>query len=246
MKTSAKSSTRTLSRVACFLSAAIITMGLSACEPEDELTPANNEAQSRHEQPVYYDESTLENLGYGLDNYNVLPPGDPGAVTLDPLTGAIIPASGSKANIQQPVNPDLFNVIIIDHQSARSRLPDYKVTVRSDGLVIFEGRNNVRIRERVSFPLTDITLPALVEIFDQGRFYGIVSDIVIRPDLPYVATTFQPALERRPVTKIDNYQDSPAALIGIRTMVEELLGIHKFVYYDLSHGAEAVVSPDNF
>jgi Domain of unknown function (DUF6438) len=119
-------------------------------------------------------------------------------------------------------------VIRIDHFAGRSRLPDYSVTVRSDGLVIYEGRENVRVRGRQTFMMTDITVPVLKEIFDRKGFFHIVPDFVHHADMPYVVTSYQPTVLRKAKSIADNLT-IPATLIGIREEVETLLGIDRFV-----------------
>ena len=63
-----------------------------------------------------------------------------------------------------------FSMIKIDHQAGRTRLPDYSVTINSDGIVQFEGRRNVAKIGKVSFVIAAGTLQELLFVFKSGGF----------------------------------------------------------------------------
>jgi hypothetical protein len=202
-------------------------LGLTACE-EGELTPSSIDELSRQQnERAFYAETSPENVSYGLDNYtlNGQSSGTHQA-ELAPLAGS--PESGPEQQNVGAIPAGTLNVIRIDHFAGRSRLPDYSVTVRSDGLVIYEGRENVRVRGRQTFMMTDITVPVLKEIFDRKGFFHIVPDFVHHADMPYVVTSYQPTLLRKAKSTADNHS-IPATLVGIRQEVETLLGIDRFV-----------------
>jgi hypothetical protein len=238
MKTSAKSPKQSFGNYTGIIGLTLLFAGLAACEKEAELNPSNNDLTETSQKATYYDDKSGGVMYPGTDYYSSPDPsGD--------VKRSGIESPETWPNIQEPIGPHFFNVIKIDHYGARSRLPDYSVTVRSDGLVIYEGRNHVRVRDRVTFYMSGITLPVLNEIFVEGRFYNITSDVVISADRPYVLTTYQPSVARRPKSIADNYKDYPAQLIQIRSEVENLLGIGRFVYNDFP-ALPASLSPSAF
>jgi len=143
-----------------------------------------------------------------------------------------LPAVGvSDASSEQGIltASTLFTVIKIVHQAANSHMPAYSVIVRSDGMVIYDGVENVGVKGRVAFKMTDITFPVLHEVFDQYSFYYIQPDFRVYADMPVVFTTYQPTATAAAKTIYDDYHSNPQKLVLIRTTVENLLGIDKYV-----------------
>jgi len=122
-----------------------------------------------------------------------------------------------------------FNVIKIDHLAGNSKLPEYSVTVRSDLWVIYEGKKNVRVVDKISFRISDREMTKFINIFKANDFYNQSSDLDIAWGLPIVLTTFRPSQPNKPFTIYDDCYNNPEKLVLIRKSVEEVLGIDRFV-----------------
>ena len=129
-----------------------------------------------------------------------------------------------------------FTVIAIDHQAGRNRLPDYRVTVKSDGTVLFEGRRNVVVRGKVSFTIGAGRLSELIAVFKNGGFMKMKDQLDLNPELPRVATSFSAvdvdgANSAKMKTLVDNNK-LPAALVRMREKAELILHTERFVTGD--------------
>ncbi|MFI5220067.1 MAG: DUF6438 domain-containing protein [Bacteroidia bacterium] len=139
----------------------------------------------------------------------------------------------SHSNLRLSNQPEVpFTLIEIDHQALRSHLPDYKVTVQSNGMIIFEGRRNVTVMGKRYFEVPKSTLIILEEIFKEDGFYAIQSHLVLHPDAPYVLTSFRMYRDARLKTLADD-NSNPESLIRIRSAVEEVLEIQRYVHLKL-------------
>ena len=202
-----------------------IVVGSTGCQKEDELMPSGNNSISHSGARTATVDLNNNITYYTLDK----------SISIDEALAQIsnrtLPTADQFAtsNIGAISKTEVYNVIKIDHQSGKSRLPDYTVTVRSDGWVIYDGHLYVRVLDRIAFRMTDITFPVLHEIFDQYSFYYIFPDFKPYADAPMVYTTYQPYQLERPRMIYDDYHDNPAKLVMIRTTVENLLGIGRFV-----------------
>jgi hypothetical protein len=167
--------------------------------------------------------SILFMAGCGKDDV-VIPQGKDQAKGID-IPRQIQPADQSASADQF----DLFGLIQIDHSSARTSMPDYVVTVRSDASVVFEGRRNCAVNEIREFQASAVMMRKLILIYYESKFYSIEDNLSLAADLPMVTTTCSGAELKGSRSLIDYYGSDPAALIQFRTKVEEALDIAKLV-----------------
>ena len=128
-----------------------------------------------------------------------------------------------------------FNVIEIDHQAFRSHLPDYKVTVQSNGMIIFEGRRNVTVMGKRFFEVPKSTMKFLEEVIKEEGFFSIHSQLVLHPDSPYSLTSIRMNRNERFKSLADD-NSGPEKLIRIRSAIESILEIERFVHLKLPGG----------
>ncbi|MFI5220068.1 MAG: DUF6438 domain-containing protein [Bacteroidia bacterium] len=146
-----------------------------------------------------------------------------------PLTGTSAVAGADLRQIGPP--PPIarpFVMITIDHQAMRSFLPDYSVTVYSDGTVLFAGRKNVGTLGKVSFSVDQSKLKEVLSVFKQMEFYSIRSDRQINPDVPRTLTSLAESKTSRVKTLVDDNRE-PGKLVNLRKTVEWVLQIDQYV-----------------
>ena len=137
-------------------------------------------------------------------------------------------SDGIAAGRQIAPRSDAFEMIKIDHIAARTSMADYSVSVKSDGIVTFEGRRNVAVIRKETFKISEARLAELSKMFTDAKFNSINDKLTIVPDLPYHLTTYCASAELRSKTILDNSQE-PLNLIDLRIRVEKVLDISKYV-----------------
>jgi len=138
-------------------------------------------------------------------------------------------ASGKKDQSQ-----DLFfQLLKIDHSGAGTYLPDYSVTVRSDGHVTFIGRKYVGYIGKKEFDLTDEKYFELTSLLNERGFYHITDNLQLNDDvnIPVNATTYRASLSANELTLIDFNKGYPADLIQLRMQAEWILDLSYYIYY---------------
>jgi hypothetical protein len=145
------------------------------------------------------------------------------------VTGAQVQPAANPVNLS-------YQAITINHLAARTTLPDYEVTVYSDGNVIFEGRRNTAFIGTKNFKIDERTFSKLTDMFSSSHLFDVPQAAGSVPgselaDVPEVLTSFTNGIHP-PVTLTD-YNDSHAMpeLISLRTRAEALLNIDYLISF---------------
>jgi hypothetical protein len=140
--------------------------------------------------------------------------------------------SSMERNSQQLENTISYEMLSINHNKMFSTLPDYKVTLQSNGSVIFEGRKNTAF-----IGITKLMVP--IETANEIRdlylslHLGKSADQPVNIDLPINTTTFKANFGKMAVSRNDyNSSRDPEMqkLIQARIETEKMLGIERLVY----------------
>ncbi len=132
------------------------------------------------------------------------------------------------ARQKQPADQSPFTLITIDHSAAQTHLPDYSVTIRSDGNILFNGRRNTAVSGKVEFKAPQKVMTQLRVMFTEANLSDM-ENLPSVPDLPSIATTFKAATNAEAITRIDFNHNNPRELIQLRTKTETLLKISTLV-----------------
>lgn len=133
----------------------------------------------------------------------------------------------SAANNSSKESPTMaFTSIKIDHIAAKSLLPDYSVTVNSNGTATYEGRRNVYIKGNVDFKITSSSLWEINNVCMGTNFFKMRGGYNSIPDMPGVETTFT-LLEQHRI--LSDYEGLPAELVSFRTKIEKALDLSRFI-----------------
>lgn len=123
-------------------------------------------------------------------------------------------------------------MIKIDHNAARSLMPDYCVSVKFDGNIIFEGRRNVSYIGKKEWKLDMNKLYAVKKLFEQSGFNMIEDNLSLLADVPMVSTTWCATPSNIPKTLVDYNGDYPEGLISLRQKAEYILDLTMLIYPD--------------
>lgn len=134
-------------------------------------------------------------------------------------------------DIALPAFPVSFRSIKIDHNAGKSLiLPGYSVTVYSDGLVIYDGKRNVRLKGVITFKTTPEVLREINKMTSRLNFFNIPGLTGISQDLPTVTTTFiENEMEPRTAIIIDDMSGYPKQIVAFRTQLEQMLNLSSYL-----------------
>jgi hypothetical protein len=122
-----------------------------------------------------------------------------------------------------------FTMLVIDHSSAQTNLPSYKLELQENGTGLFTGRKNTAILGSKKIFVTGEMIQQIKEIMRANKFETLEN----RPfvfDLPIVSTTFRKDKLSEAITKLDyNESDKSNILLVMRETIEQMLGISRFV-----------------
>jgi len=160
-----------------------------------------------------------------------------------------------KDNIMQPgtessdvsgkiaaVNPSTsaYEMIKINHISARSLLPDYEVDLFTDLTVRFTGRRNTSTMGEKIFKTDEHTFFYLKDMFESSHLFDLIPGNTppdnSLADIPQVFTTFNNGIHT--VTLVDNNTGVPKDLYQLRVKAEEMLHIPVLLYGDFPVGPQ--------
>lgn len=138
-------------------------------------------------------------------------------------------ALGNEKLSRPEIRPN--EIIRIDHQAARSFLPDYMVSLYDNGTVVFYGRKNVANYGKVTYRISESTMQEFSQIVKATDFFNISDTLTYQQDRPLTITTFsfpihpagEPWFDSAAKSLIDYNGTYPEALIGMRVKVERLL-----------------------
>ena len=135
------------------------------------------------------------------------------------------------ARVSKNNNEGPFALLLINHSAARTNLPDYSVTVMSDGAIIFNGRRNTRFIGTHKYSASSSLIDALTRIYVKNRFSEI-EELPFIFDLPSNSTSFRMDANSEIITRLDYNNPASNKLINLRIKTEELLKISHLVYKD--------------
>ena len=139
------------------------------------------------------------------------------------------PASGSATKNESakilPL-PSAAAMLIIEHNSARTRMPDYKIILLENGMFSFEGRRNVSHIGLYRLETDLETVAYIKNMFEAAHFFNI-QQVPIQLDAPSVSTSFSNGIRSK--TLIDFNDGNPQILIQIRKRAEEKLNLSKYI-----------------
>ncbi|MEO5569974.1 MAG: DUF6438 domain-containing protein [Bacteroidia bacterium] len=123
--------------------------------------------------------------------------------------------------------PVVIDMIKIDHQAALTHTPDYSVTVKSNGLVIYEGRKYVAVTGQKKWILDSEKFAFLKSLYSD--FDKIQDNLSLMADVPMVYTTWSASADTRTIILFDYDLGEPEQLINLRKRTELLLDIDRFI-----------------
>ena len=132
-----------------------------------------------------------------------------------------------------PVNTNplasTWDLAKIEHHGGRSLLPTYTVTIKSDGLVIYEGMHNVYKSGTIGFRISADLLANIKFLFYSSHFAQIRDTLVPNVDAPVNLTFYRENTEVVGQTLIDVNDGYPQMVIQIRQKIEGWLKISDLV-----------------
>jgi hypothetical protein len=143
---------------------------------------------------------------------------------LDPVTTQKIK---NEARIAQHTT-STFDMIKINHDANLTSAPDYSVTIRSDGLVTYEGRSHVLVKRKIEFSISPEMVRKLDAIFAPPSFTEVQANDETRMGLPeipehvLVTTTYFNG-HQPPKIWVGSDNGYPVDVVYRRKKVEQLL-----------------------
>lgn len=122
-------------------------------------------------------------------------------------------------------------VITIERTACFGTCPVYKLTIRGDGSVTYEGRKFVRVVGTRQSTLDKTDLAELVRAFNKAGYFGLDDHYRSRvvSDEPTTFTSFTMAGRHK---QIEDYWGDPAALIALENQIDEVAGSKKWIFID--------------
>lgn len=153
-----------------------------------------------------------------------------------PSSAAIIEKTAPSTDVNQSTERP-WPVAVINHLSGRAlSMPDYEVRLLSNRTVIFEGRRNVRFIGRFQFMIDGATYVKVTSLFDRANFFAMKDNVPPMLDVPEVFTTYTIKSEEADAEQVQwksrTLKDigyMPKDLVTLRTNVEKVLGIEKYI-----------------
>lgn len=122
-------------------------------------------------------------------------------------------------------------MIKIDHIAARTHAPDYSVSIKFDGTIIFEGRRNVAYVGTKEWQLASDKFMNVKQLFDHSGFNSIEDNLSELADVPMVYTTWCASPAQRATTLFDYNDGYPEGLISLRQKAESILDLWEYINY---------------
>jgi hypothetical protein len=120
--------------------------------------------------------------------------------------------------------------ISIERTPCFGMCPDYKVTLRQDGTVTYNGRQYVRVTGEHTWQVDPAAVRALAAEMDQAGYFDLQDEYVARmTDNP---TTFTSLTIGARTKKVRDYVAGPPKLKDIEKRIDEVAGVKKYVFVD--------------
>jgi hypothetical protein len=116
--------------------------------------------------------------------------------------------------------------------------PDYNVTIRGDGTVVFDGRNFVQTRKTVTASVPVEEVERLVAAFDDADFFGLEEEYAVgATDLPTIITSISIGGRTKRIlhygvgcgTDDPSLDNAPEELCQIEELIDEVAGTEPWV-----------------
>lgn len=128
-------------------------------------------------------------------------------------------------------------LITLERGACFGRCPQYKVSISGDGKVIFEGKENTKVKGKAEAELTEDEVKMLVEEFDKIRFFDL-NDRYDQTNCPNAATDQSTVLislkvgdKNRSISHYTGcvegdeapYKPYPAGLLTLENMIHDVV-----------------------
>ena len=132
-------------------------------------------------------------------------------------------------------------MIKIDHIAGRTHAPDYSVSIKFDGTIIFEGRRNVAYLDTKEWRLASDKFMNVKQLFENSGFNSIENHLSELADVPMVYTTWSASAAQRSKTLFDYNDGYPEGLISLRQKAESILDLGQYIGYFQPQAAKGTV-----
>lgn len=136
-------------------------------------------------------------------------------------------SQGSTMNDQAKELPAMaFTSIKIDHIAANTSLPDYSITINSNGTAAYDGRRNVRVKGKVKLSISIEQLSYINSVCNRTNFFQLKGSEHQIFDMPSVETTY--VIWKRQLA-LSDYNGQPEELASFRNKIEKTLDISNLI-----------------
>jgi len=140
--------------------------------------------------------------------------------------------------VPQPTADELKDLEIrLDQSFCRGRgqgsCPDYTLTITSDGKVIFEGRDNTRVKGTLTTPIDKAKLEELATDINRVEFFGLLDEYPKWargfPQYPRYTLSIRMGGDSKTVTV---YGAGPRRLSFLQERIEQIVNSERWIRYD--------------
>ncbi len=224
MKTSKSLSRPFANAITCLLLSATASLTLISCQKEELANPQTATVNERTKNPAVKP-SLLSNAETATVNDRTKKPTDKPLLSGKPQTAIV-----SERVINPIMLKFIFVSIKIDHYAANTSLPDYSITVNSNGIATYEGRKNVNIKGPRTFKVSLATLNTINYLC--MKFFAISQPITASAidgeAHPMVQTTYKGADGSNLILR-DYNNGQPVWLVTFRNEVEKALDLSRLI-----------------
>ena len=137
----------------------------------------------------------------------------------------IFPQAAAKTSAAQTASGPIE--ITIERSACYGMCPSYKVALREDGTVTYEGRDFVRVKGTRTWKIDPGAVAALASEMQQAGYFDLQDEYVARvTDNP---TTYTSLTVGGRTKKIKDYVAGPAKLKEIETKIDQISGVKDYV-----------------
>lgn len=186
------------------------------------------EAKPAHGDEEYYEEAERLALGLGFQPFER---GGQAVAVKGPMFIPIYPRTRPAADRPFPRATPAETEITLERTACFGTCPTYRITLRGDGLVTYDGGFNVAFGGRVEEHVDPAAAGALIEQFRAAQFFGLDDRYAANvTDLPSTILGLRLGKARKSVTDYAGlYDGMPAAVLDLQQAVEGLARSRRWV-----------------
>lgn len=141
----------------------------------------------------------------------------------------ISPLSGCKKNAEIVVEPEL--VIKLERTVCFGKCPAYSLTIKGDGSVIYEGKDNVRITGIQEATVESMIISRLLEEFEDADYYSLKDSYTGfgKSDMPTVYTSISLGDHTKSVRHYLGDNSAPAKLTSLENKIDEIVNSAQWI-----------------